>query len=158
VKEVVYIAIILCFFVIETRATVNQSQQADTVTVVVKGTDRDARFDPVVVKIAPGDIIRFVVEEGLHTVTAYHPENRRSLRMPEAANAFDSGLLKSGDSWFLQIDVPGVYDYFCLPHERMAHAGRILAGAVKSVPDYPTGRIPEVILKKLTSETNSFFN
>ena len=155
-KKLAFIAIILCFFVEEAKAVNGQTQRTDTVTIAVKGTDLDARFEPVVVKIQPGDVLQFVVEEGLHTVTAYHPDNRRPLRMPEAAKAFDSGLLKPGDMWFLQIDVPGVYDYFCLPHERMGHAGRILAGTVNAIPNYPTGRIPQVVLKKLTTETNSF--
>ena len=127
---------------------------ADTVKVEVRGTASDARFVPAVVAIKPGDIIRFVVREGLHTVTAYHPENRRPLRMPETAKPFDSGLLKAGDSWLLQIENEGVYDYFCLPHERMGHVGRILSGAVDTIPDYPAIRIPEAARKKLHTETH----
>lgn len=125
----------------------------DTVTVEVKGTHADAQFDPAVVKIDPGDVIQFVVREGLHTVTAYHPDNRRPLRMPESAKSFDSGLLKQGDVWILQITDTGVYDYFCLPHERLGHAGRIISDGVKTIPDYPTEGIPELVSQQLELQT-----
>ena len=128
--------------------------ESDTVMVEVRGTDSDARFVPAVVAIQPGDVIRFVVREGLHTVTAYHPDNRRPRRIPETARAFDSGLLKTGESWQLSIEDEGVYDYFCMPHERMGHVGRILSGAVDKIPDYPSIRIPEAARKKLDSETD----
>jgi plastocyanin len=110
---------------------------------------------PVVVQVQPGDVIQFVVREGLHTVTAYHPNNRLLLRIPNTAESFDSGLLKAGDTWFLTVETEGVYDYFCLPHERIGHAGRILSGSVKSIPNYPKGQIPEAALKKLNTETTS---
>lgn len=132
------------------------ASQADTVLVKVLGTHSDARFEPAVIRIQPGDVIRFEVVEGLHTVTAYHPDNRRPRRMPENAQSFDSGLLSKGQSWWLTIDELGVYDYFCLPHERLGHAGRILAGDVNSAPDYPNGRIPEPVLKTLNRETKKF--
>ena len=132
--------------------------QTDTVTVSVKGsgTGTDARFEPAVVQVQPGDLIKFSVMEGLHTVTAYHPNNRRPLRIPENAEPFDSGLLKPGDSWYLEIKSEGVYDYFCLPHERMGHAGRIVSGSAESIPDYETGPIPEAALHKINSETKIF--
>lgn len=126
-----------------------QSLYIDTVSVEVKGTDEDARFEPAVVNVSPGDILQFVVREGRHTVTAYHPDNRRPLRMPGSVESFDSGLLTSGDVWFLTISHTGVYDYYCLPHERMGHAGRIIAGAVEAKPDYPDEGIPPAVLRIL---------
>lgn len=135
-------------------ATEAYSLDMDTVTVEISGTSTDARFDPALVEIEPGDVLRFVVTEGLHTVTAYHPDNRRPLRMPEAAEPFDSGLLEAGDEWTLQLIETGVYDYFCLPHERMGHVGRIISGAVDTIPDYPE-RIPDAARKKLTAITSN---
>lgn len=129
------------------------SISADTILVEVKGTDTDARFVPAVVKVTPGDVIRFVVREGLHTVTAYHPDNRRPLRIPESAISFNSELLTEGDTWFLSVSNPGVYDYFCLPHEKLGHAGRIISGSADSIPNYPTKGIPAKVLEKLNSET-----
>ncbi len=146
-----YSAILLLFSClwIGTEALASQSQNLymDTVRVEVLGTSENPRFDPVVTKINAGDVIEFVVREGLHTVTSYHPDNRRPLRMPESVESFDSGLLKSGDIWLLNISSAGVYDYFCLPHERMGHAGRIIAGSVDAIPDYPDGDIPKAVLK-----------
>lgn len=156
-KRIIFITLIaLLFFANEIMAGPGYVQRTDTVMVEVKGTDTDARFDPSVIEIQPGDVIQFLVHEGLHTVSAYHPDNRRPQRIPETAEAFDSGLLKAGDTWFLKIGTEGVYDYFCLPHERMGHVGRILSGSVQSIPDYPEGQIPEAALKKLNTETTSF--
>lgn len=126
---------------------------SDTLTVKVLGTAEDARFEPVVLQVDPGDVIRFEVVEGLHTVTAYHPDNRRPQRIPEKGTAFDSGMLTAGQTWHLKLEEKGVYDYFCLPHERMGHAGRILVGKVSEIPNYPVGRIPGSIIKMLDRET-----
>lgn len=151
------ILFIACLFLSGSMyAAPSGSFDTDTLTVEIKGTDTDARFEPAVVNINPGDVIRFVVREGLHTVTAYHPDNRRPLRMPESAKAFDSGLLKQDDTWALQIADAGVYDYFCLPHERMGHAGRIIAGKDQSIPDYPDDRIPEAVLETINIATTNF--
>ncbi|MDZ7657699.1 plastocyanin/azurin family copper-binding protein [Fodinibius sp.] len=132
--------------------------QADTVTVEVKGTDGDARFDPVVVAVNPGDVIQFLVREGLHTVTAYHPENRRPKRIPLSAKPFDSGLMEQGDEWLLTISEEGVYDYFCLPHEKIGHVGRIIAGSLDAAEDYPDEGMPKAALTKLKEETEIFLN
>jgi plastocyanin len=156
-KRIIFLALISSFFFAkEIVAGTGDIQRIDTVTVEVKGTDADARFEPMVVKTEPGDVIKFAVREGLHTVSAYHPDNRRPLRIPKSAQSFDSGLLQTGDIWFLKIETEGVYDYFCLPHERIGHVGRILSGPVQSIPDYPEARIPEAALKKLNTEITSF--
>jgi len=155
-KQIIFIALVANVLLSSDMfAATGQVQPRDTVTVKVKGTDTNARFVPVVVQVQPGDVIQFVVREGLHTVTAYHPNNRLLLRIPNTAESFDSGLLKAGDTWFLTVETEGVYDYFCLPHERIGHAGRILSGSVKSIPNYPKGQIPEAALKKLNTETTS---
>lgn len=158
-NKIVYITFIACIgFTVEIFAGISGIQDTDTVTVEVKGTDVDARFDPVVVQLNPGDVIQFVIREGLHTVTAYHPENRRPQRIPASAKSFDSGLMEQGDQWFLTISEKGVYDYFCLPHEKMGHAGRIIAGAFDVANDYPEEGMPGVVLQKLNTETEQFLN
>ncbi|MEX0994696.1 MAG: plastocyanin/azurin family copper-binding protein [Balneolaceae bacterium] len=123
--------------------------QSDTLTVRVLGTESDARFEPAIVQVSPGDVIRFEVLEGIHTVTAYHPDNRRPLRMPANAEPFDSGPLTIGDVWELTLEVKGVYDYFCLPHEQMGHAGRIITGDVADMPAYDDSRLPEAVRNRL---------
>lgn len=90
-----------------------------------------AWFDPLGLLIAPGTLVRWVVEANVHTATAYHPANGgRSLRMPPQALPWDSGyLVEPGESFTLAFEVPGVYDYFCLPHEHAGMVGRLIVGS-----------------------------
>ena len=69
-------------------------------------------------------------QANVHTSTAYHPANHRHpLRIPEAAEPWESGyLVKPGDSFQITLTVPGVYDYFCAPHEMAGMVGRIIVG------------------------------
>ena len=41
---------------------------------------------------------------------------------------WDSDFLLPGDSFALTLTVPGVYDYYCQPHEMAAMVGRIVVG------------------------------
>lgn len=102
----------------------NQNAEADTVTIRIVGSMEDSRFVPAEADIQKGDLLRFVVEEGVHTVTAYHPDNRRELGIPESAESFDSDLLQKGQEWFYRPNLTGEYNYFCRPHERMGHKGK----------------------------------
>ena len=87
-------------------------------------------FDPIGVLIEPGQTVRWVNEANVHTSTAYHPANDgHALRIPEAAEPWDSGyLVEPGDSFEVTLTVPGVYDYFCVPHEMAGMVGRIVVG------------------------------
>lgn len=87
-------------------------------------------FDPVGVHVAPGTTVRWVVRENVHTTTAYHPRNdHHSLRIPEHAAPWDSGFLVRPRAHFdVKLDVPGVYDYYCAPHEAAGMVGRIIVG------------------------------
>ncbi|MGH6895491.1 MAG: plastocyanin/azurin family copper-binding protein [Geminicoccaceae bacterium] len=87
-------------------------------------------FDPIGVLIAPGQSVRWVNEANVHTSTAYHPDNDdHALRIPETAAPWDSGyLIEPGDRFEVALTVPGVYDYFCTPHEMAGMVGRIIVG------------------------------
>jgi plastocyanin len=87
-------------------------------------------FDPVGVLIEPGQTVRWVNEANVHTSTAYHPANDgHALRIPEAAEPWDSGyLVEPGEHFEITLTVPGVYDYFCAPHEMAGMVGRIIVG------------------------------
>jgi plastocyanin len=87
-------------------------------------------FDPIGVLIEPGSTVRWVIEASVHSTTAYHPANGgHSLRIPEAAEPWDSGILtRPGQSFESTLTVPGVYDYFCIPHEAGGMVGRIVVG------------------------------
>lgn len=87
-------------------------------------------FDPLGLMVDPGDTVRWVIDANVHTTTAYHPSNaNHALRIPEAAAAWDSGVLTEKDQYFdLRLTVEGVYDYFCAPHEAAGMVGRIVVG------------------------------
>lgn len=113
-------------------------------------------FDPVGVLIEPGSTVRWVIAGGVHSTTAYHPAHGgRPLRIPEGAEPWDSGILtRPGESFEAALTVPGVYDYFCLPHEAAGMVGRIVvAEPGAGAPDRPAGHagswraIPEAALR-----------
>lgn len=84
-------------------------------------------FDPVGILIKPGQTVRWVCIENVHTVTAYHPSNgKHSLRIPEKAAPWDSGFIQPEGKFEHTFTEEGVYDYFCLPHERAGMVGRII--------------------------------
>src|ERR1043166_6001394 len=87
-------------------------------------------FDPIGLYVEPGATVRWIVRENVHTTTAYHPQNdHHPLRMPESAVAWDSGfLVHPGDHFEVTLTVPGVYDYYCMPHEAVGMVGRIVVG------------------------------
>lgn len=91
----------------------------------------DFFFDPPGLLIQPKETVEWVFREITvdgHTVTAYHPQNfRHELRIPETAQPFDSGIRDTvSDTFSLALDVLGVYDYFCLPHEFFGMVGRLI--------------------------------
>lgn len=88
-------------------------------------------FDPVALRLAPGDTITWFQIVDLHSTTAYHPSNRKELRIPERAKPWDSGILGTsgrGLTFSQKFDTEGVYDYFCIPHEVLGMVGRFLVG------------------------------
>lgn len=87
-------------------------------------------FEPIGVLVEPGQTVRWVVDENVHTTTAYHPRHaNHSLRIPEGAAPWDSGfLVNRGDHFEVTLSVEGVYDYYCMPHEEAGMVGRIVVG------------------------------
>jgi plastocyanin len=87
-------------------------------------------FDPAGLFIEPGQTVRWINVANVHTVTAYHPANdNHSLRIPEAAKPWDSGyLVNPGDVFEHRFEIPGVYDYYCIPHEAAGMVGRLVVG------------------------------
>lgn len=88
----------------------------------------DVWFEPVGLRVEPGRTIRWIVDRGVHTSTAYHPDNGDfPHRMPEEAAAWDSGhLTGAGEAYEYTFRREGVYDYFCRPHEAAGMVGRIV--------------------------------
>lgn len=88
-------------------------------------------FNPIGLLIQPGQTVRWTNRDAgnSHTATAYHNAfYDRPIRMPASAKPWDSGYLLPGDSFSITLTVPGVYDYYCVPHERAGMVGRIVVG------------------------------
>jgi plastocyanin len=113
-------------------AAVRPARAGDVVEIRLRSDALGTRvwFDPIGVLIEPGQTVRWVNEANVHTSTAYHPANDdHALRIPQAAEPWDSGyLVEPGDSFAITLAVPGVYDYFCVPHEMAGMVGRIIVG------------------------------
>ena len=116
----------------------------EEVVILLRSDTTGARawFEPRGVAVPPGTRIRWVLESGVHTTTAYHPRNGNApCRIPEGATPWDSGhLLEAGESFTVTLTVPGVYDYFCAPHEAAGMVGRIVVGQPGAPPHFPAMR------------------
>ena len=105
-------------------------------------------FDPIGVLIQPGRTIRWVnLDSGnSHTATAYHPQNfEHPLRIPEGATPWNSDYLLPNESFSVTLDVEGIYDFFCVPHEHAGMVGRIIVGRPINPPanEVSSSGIPE---------------
>ena len=106
----------------------------ERVEIAMRGSARGERvwFSPQGLAVGPGTTLRFVNRDpgNSHTSTAYHPDLLgRQRRIPRAATPWDSGFLLPDKSFEVTLTVPGVYDYYCQPHEMAAMVGRIVVGA-----------------------------
>lgn len=99
----------------------------------MRGSARGERvwFSPRGLAVPAGSPLRFVNRDkgNSHTSTAYHPALfDRKRRIPKAAQPWDSDYLLPDDSFEVTLIVPGVYDYYCLPHEMAGMTGRVVVG------------------------------
>lgn len=106
---------------------------AEVVEIEMRGTARGERvwFAPQGIAVAPGTTVRFVNKDrgNSHTATTYHPDVLdRQLRIPEGAEPWDSDYLLPDESFEVTLTAPGVYDYYCQPHEMAGMVGRIVVG------------------------------
>jgi plastocyanin len=104
-------------------------------------------FDPVGIHVEPGTTVRWIVRSNVHTATAYHPANdMHARRIPETAKPWDSGyLVEPGQSFEVKLTVPGVYDYYCRPHELAGMVGRIVVGRPGGIATLPVDRFREIV-------------
>ncbi|HLJ71666.1 MAG TPA: pseudoazurin [Roseiarcus sp.] len=85
-----------------------------------KGADGAFVFEPALVKIAPGDTIRFVPTDKGHNVESI------AGMIPEGAAPFSG---KMGEETVVVFEKPGVYGYKCKPHYPMGMVGLVVVGA-----------------------------
>lgn len=112
------------------------ARATNTDTVAMVTDNEGSYFDPKGLLVEPGATVAFVNESGDHSATAYHPSNGdQPLRIPEDAEPWDSGLYTEPDRTFeVTLEVEGVYDYYCTPHEMMGMVGRIVVGEPQGGP------------------------
>ncbi|MFC5972559.1 plastocyanin/azurin family copper-binding protein [Halomarina salina] len=97
-------------------------------------------YQPTGLAVEPGDVVAFRFTTPGHTVSAYHPYAGRQQRIPDDGDGlawFSSPYLGGGATWLYRFDTPGVYDYYCGPHEVFGHAGRIVVGDATEAPPVP---------------------
>jgi rare lipoprotein A (peptidoglycan hydrolase) len=119
-----------------------QSLDAEVVEIRIHGSPdgSHAWFDPVGVLVQPGQTVRWINLDPVyrHTATAYHPRNSdHSLRIPHDAEPWNSDYLRPDETFSIRLTEEGVYDYFCIPHERGGMVGRIVVRR----PVGPTGQL-----------------
>lgn len=104
-------------------------------------TDNGYLFAPRVVWVSKGGTVTWTLKSGSHTATAYHPKFDKPRRIPQAAKAWDSGMLMNKGATFDQtFEVEGVYDYFCIPHEYRGMVGSVIVG--HPAPEKQSGLAP----------------
>lgn len=122
---------------------ISRAASADEVPVVTMGNNY---FDPIGLYVEPGTTVQFEIEAGSHSATAYDD------RIPSEAAPFDSGVISEGTLEYT-FDIPGTYDYYCIPHQSMGMVGRVIVGEpggpAESSP-IPDGGVPdsEVIVEQ----------
>lgn len=130
----------------------------DIEVIDMRGTARGEHvwFMPSGLAVTPGTRLRFVNHDpgNSHTATSYHPAILdRPLRIPPDAEPWDSGFLLPDESFEVTLTVPGVYDYYCQPHEFAGLVGRIIVGSPDSLGWQPAaeeaGDVPEAALNAL---------
>jgi len=119
-------------------ALMRRADAADEIEIALSGTPTGSHvwFRPRGLLIRPGQAVRWVNRDAgnVHTSTAYHPANGKPRRIPEGAKSWNSDYLMPNDSFAMVFDIPGVYDYYCIPHEQAGMVGRIVVGHADTAP------------------------
>lgn len=138
------------------------TEVTDDAAVVRMVTDNNGSyFDPKGIVVVPGTTVRFINESGSHGSTAYHPDaDGQPLRIPDAAEPWDSPIYTESDRRFeVTLEVEGVYDYYCPPHESMGMVGRIIVGDPQDGPGTsPPEQLPPGAEESLPSVTELLEN
>jgi plastocyanin len=148
--------------------TSSKSGKVWVIKMVTKVSDDKVEnvFAPDRIMIAPGDTVRWEVENGIHDTIAFHPGNedhesdrhdddhgQRPMRIPDGARPWQSEHLRTpGESFEYTFTTEGVYNYYCHPHQELGMVGLIVVG--KPVPgpglEPPQTELPEATQVKLT--------
>lgn len=98
-----------------------------------KGTDGIMVFEPALVKIQPGDTVRFVATDKGHNVESVEG------MLPDGAKTFAS---KMNEDLVITFGQAGVYGYKCKPHYAMGMVGLVVVGDAANVDQAKETRHP----------------
>ncbi|HEY9055847.1 MAG TPA: plastocyanin/azurin family copper-binding protein [Aurantimonas sp.] len=137
------------FFASLVIGSVEAAAAGDVVEIAMRGNAEGSRvwFDPSGILIRPGQTIRWTNRDASnsHTATAYHPAVfRRPRRIPVSARPWDSGYLLPDESFSAVFTEPGVYDYYCVPHEQAGMVGRIVVGTPPKLESHVAPTDPDL--------------
>lgn len=89
------------------------------VKMLTRGDSGMMVFEPALVRIQPGDTVRFLPSDPGHNAQS------RPGMTPEGAEAFKG---KIGQAFTVTFDHEGVYGYDCMPHYAMGMVGLVVVG------------------------------
>jgi pseudoazurin len=89
-----------------------------------KGTEGVMVFEPALVKVAPGDTVKFVASDKGHNAESIET------MLPEGGTKF---VGKINEELAITFDKPGVYGFKCKPHYGMGMVGMIVVGDAPNV-------------------------
>lgn len=105
-----------------------QTPEATLAPVTIRMTD-GLQFRPARVTVKRGTRVTWTNAGGVaHTITTVRAKatNKAYARVPAGARAWDSGFVGGGKSYSRVLSAPGVYRYFCIPHEGAKMIGTIV--------------------------------
>ena len=160
------------WLVVKPNAPTNQTKSERSgkvwvVKMVTKVSDERVEhvFEPDRLVIAPGDTVRWELENGIHNTVAFHPgdehadhhddagsPDERPLRIPAGAKPWETDHMRTpGEAFEYMFTVEGVYNYFCHPHVAQGMVGVIIVGSPKPGPglEPPQKELPEEAKVKL---------
>ena len=111
-------ALLMCAAALLALAGVARAAEVE-VKMLDKGTEGVMVFEPALIKIAPGDTVKFIA-----TSKGHNAESIKGM-LPEGTAPF---VGKINQEITVTFDTPGVYGVKCLPHYGMGMVGLIVVG------------------------------
>ena len=95
----------------------------------VVGMTGTLKYDPAKITVKVGDTVEWRNTSLIsHTVTADPAlaKDKKNVLLPDGAKPFNSGDMPRKATFRYTFTVPGLYRYFCIPHEKMGMVGEVI--------------------------------
>ena len=102
---------------------------AATQSVLIEMGDTPAVYEPAKVTVKVGQPVEWInTGKNVHSVTLVpdDAQNPKDVAEPKGAATFDSGFMAPGSKFSYTFTVPGIYHYFCVPHEKAGMVGVVV--------------------------------